>query len=104
MAKILTIYFSKKGQTIGPGMKMVNLEKGNTAVAAEFIQKAVGGELFELEADREYSEDHMILIEEAKEELNNGTRVPVKEYPKDLDKYDTIFLGYPKMEQGYICV
>lgn len=95
MAKILTIYFSKKGQTIGPGMKMVNLEKGNTAVAAEFIQKAVGGELFELEADREYSEDHMILIEEAKEELNNGTRVPVKEYPKDLDKYDTIFLGYP---------
>ncbi len=42
MAKILTIYFSKKGQTIGPGMKMVNLEKGNTAVAAEFIQKAVG--------------------------------------------------------------
>lgn len=95
MANILTIYFSMKGQTIGPDMKLYDLEKGNTAVAAEFIQKAVGGGLFELEADREYSKDHMELIEEAKQELNNGTRVPVKAYPKDLDKYDTIFLGYP---------
>ena len=95
MAKIITIYFSKKGQTIGPGMKMVYQEKGNTEMAAEFIQQAVGGDLFEIHADRDYSEDHMVLIEEAKQELNAGTRVPVKEYPENLEQYDTIFLGYP---------
>lgn len=95
MAKILTVFFSMKGQTIGPGMQIVNLDKGNTAVAAEFIQEAVGGELFEIKADRDYSPDHMKLIDEAKRELNAGTRVPVKEYPDALEQYDTIFLGYP---------
>ena len=30
MAGILTIYFSMKGQTIGPGMKIAYQEKGNT--------------------------------------------------------------------------
>ena len=95
MANILTVYFSMKGQTIGPGMKIAYQEKGNTKIAAEFIQKAVGGELFEIEADRNYSEDHMVLIDEAKQELNAGTRVPVKRYPDALEQYDTIFLGYP---------
>ena len=95
MANILTAYFSMKGQTIGPGMKITYQEKGNTMIAAEFIQKAVGGDLFEIEADRNYSEDHMVLIEEAKQELNAGTRVPVKQYPDTLEQYDTIFLGYP---------
>lgn len=94
MANIITIYFSMKGQTIGPGMKLTHLDKGNTAAAAEFIQKAVGGDLFEIEADRAYSEDHMILIKEAKRELENGTRVPAKSYP-DLSRYDTVYLGYP---------
>ena len=94
MANIITIYFSIKGQTIGPGMKLTHLDKGNTAVAAEFIQKAVGGDLFEIEADRAYSEDHMVLTKEAKQELENGTRVPAKFYP-DLSRYDTVYLGYP---------
>lgn len=95
MSKIITVYFSMKGQTIGPGMTLVNQDKGNTQIAAEYIQKAVGGELFELKADRAYSKDHMGLIEEAKQELNAKTRVPVKEYPQELEQYDTVFLAYP---------
>ena len=35
----LTIYFSMKGQTIAPGMQIVNLEKGHTAVVAETIRQ-----------------------------------------------------------------
>lgn len=95
MANTIIVYFSMKGQTIGPGMKIVELEKGNTEVAAEVIQSAVGGGLFEIKADRDYSKDHMVLIEEAKQELKAGTRVPVKAYPESLEQYDTIFLGYP---------
>lgn len=38
---ILTVFFSLKGETIAPGMKIVKLEKGHTAQAAEFIQQAV---------------------------------------------------------------
>ena len=95
MADILIAYFSMKGQTIGLGMKITYQEKGNTIIAAEFIQKALGGDLFEIEADRNYSEDHVKLIEEAKQELHDGIRVPVKRYPENLDQYQTIFLGYP---------
>ena len=94
MAKILTVFYSLKGETIAPGMKIVNLEKGHTAAAAEFIQKAVGGDLFELETVKTYVEDHMKMIYEAKEELEKGIRPELKSYP-DLSGYDTIFLGFP---------
>lgn len=96
MAKILIVYFSVKGQTLGPGMKIIDREKGNTAIAAEFIHQAVGGDMFEIKAAKEYPRDHMLLIEEAKRELDSGTRVPLKEYPEEgIEEYDTIFLGYP---------
>ena len=47
MAEIAIVYFSMKGETIAPGMKIVNLKKGHTAVAAEYIQEAVGGKLLQ---------------------------------------------------------
>lgn len=95
MDKIMTLFFSIKGQTIGPGMTIVNQEKGNCNIAAEYIQKSVGGDLFEIKADREYSKDHMVLIEEAKQELNDNVMVPVKEYPDDLEQHNIVFLVYP---------
>ena len=94
MAKTLTVFYSLKGETIAPGMKIVNLEKGHTAAAAEFIQKAVGGDLYELETVKTYIEDHMKMIYEAQEELEKGIRPELKSYP-NLDEYDTIFLGFP---------
>ena len=94
MSKIVTVFYSLKGETIAPGMQIVNLEKGHTAAAAEFIQKAVGGDLFEIETVKTYLEDHMKMIYEAKEELEQGIRPELKSYP-NLDEYDTIFLGFP---------
>ena len=94
MANVLTVFYSLKGETIAPGMKIVNLEKGHTAVAAEFIQKAIGGDLFEIETIKTYMEDHMKMIYEAKEELEKGIHPELKVYP-NLDSIDTIFLGYP---------
>ena len=94
MANILTVFYSLKGETIAPGMKTVNLEKGHTAAAAEFIQKAVGGDLFEIETVKTYTKDHMKMIYEAKEELEKGIRPELKSCP-DISGYDTIFLGFP---------
>ena len=91
----LTVYFSMKGETIAPGMKIVNLEKGHTAVAAEAIHRAVGGDLFEIETVKTYIKDHMKMIYEAKEELDQGIRPKLKAYLDNLDDYDTIFLCYP---------
>ena len=93
--KILTVFFSMKGETIAPGMKVVDLEKGHTYVAAEYIQQAVGGDLFEIDTVKTYIADHMKMIYEAKEELENGVRPELKGYPDNFEDYDTVFLGYP---------
>ncbi len=93
--KTLIAYFSMKGQTIAPGMKIVDLEKGHTAVVAETIQSAIGGDLFEMETIKTYNPDHMKMIYEAQDELKQGIRPELKDYPESLDQYDTVFLCYP---------
>ena len=92
---ILTAFFSMKGETIAPGMKIVNLVKGHTAVVAETIQAAVGGDLFEMETVKTYNPDHMKMIYEAQDELKQGIRPELKAYSENLDQYDTVFLCYP---------
>ena len=91
---ILIAYFSMKGETITAQMTIEKLAKGHTAVAAEFIQGAVGGELFEIETVKTYDPDHMKMIYEAQDELKQGIRPVLKSYP-DISEFDTIFLGYP---------
>ena len=75
---ILTAFFSMKGETIAPGMKIVNLVKGHTAAVAETIQAAVGGDLFEMETVKTYNPDHMKMIYEAQDELKQGIRPELK--------------------------
>ena len=54
MAKTLVIYYSRKGQNYVNG-NIVDLPKGNTEFVAEFIQKAVGADLFEVETKKSYA-------------------------------------------------
>lgn len=90
----LIVYYSRKGQNYWNG-SIVDLAKGNTERVAEFVQKAVGGDLFEIETVREYSKDYMVCIDEAKAELREHARPELKRYPDSIDQYDTIFVGYP---------
>ncbi|MBQ7690777.1 MAG: NAD(P)H-dependent oxidoreductase [Muribaculaceae bacterium] len=94
MKKIITVYFSRRGMNYVNG-SIVNLKRGNTELCAEYIQRAVGGDIFEIVADREYSADYMTCTEEAQDELRRKEQVPVKEYLDSLEDYDVIFLGYP---------
>jgi flavodoxin len=48
MENILIVYYSRKGQNYFGG-SIKNLSKGNTETVAEFIQDAVGGDLFEVD-------------------------------------------------------
>lgn len=94
MAKILIVYYSRKGENYWNG-SIRKLEKGNTERAAEFIQKAVGGDIFEIDTVKPYSENYMTCTEEAKAELRSNARPEIKAYPENFDSYDTIFIGYP---------
>jgi flavodoxin len=94
MANNLIIYYSRKGENYWNG-GFKNLEKGNTEIVAGFIQKAVGGDLFEVETVREYSASYMTCIEEAKEELRKKARPELKHYLNDISGYDNVFVCGP---------
>lgn len=94
MSKILTIYYSRKGENYWNG-SIRDLEKGNTEIVAEMIQKAVGGELFEVDTIKKYSDSYHTCAEEAKRELEAKERVAVKQYLDNLNDYEIIFVGYP---------
>ena len=57
MAKNLIIYYSRTGENYCNG-SVKNLKKGNTEIVAEFIQKAVGADLFQVETVKEYAADY----------------------------------------------
>ena len=87
MSKNLIIYYSRKGQNYWNG-SIKNLDKGNTEIVAEFIQKSVGGDLFEIETVKEYSADYYECIDDAKQELNSGARPELKKYLYSIDEYE----------------
>ena len=77
MEKNLIIYYSKKGQNYWNG-NVKTIIKGNTEIVAEFIQNAVGGDLFEIETVREYDADYYKCIDEVKDELRAKERPELK--------------------------
>ncbi|MCM1546524.1 MAG: NAD(P)H-dependent oxidoreductase [Clostridiales bacterium] len=91
---ILIVYYSRKGQNYWNG-SIKNLERGNTEIVAEFIQRAVGGDLFEVETVKPYPDDYYVCIDEAQKELRASARPEIKAYPDNLESYDIIFVGYP---------
>ena len=94
MANNLIIYYSRKGQNYWNGA-IRDLKKGNTEIVAEFIQKAVGGDLFEIETVKGYSADYTTCTEEAQEELRRKARPELKRYLDDISRYDNVFVCGP---------
>jgi flavodoxin len=94
MAHNLIIYYSRKGENYWNG-SIKNLSKGNTEIVAEFIQNAVGGDLFQVETVKRYAEDYYTCIEEAKKELHQGARPELREYLDSIDEYDNVFVCGP---------
>lgn len=87
-------YFSRAGGNYVRG-EIKSLSKGNTEIAAEIIQKLTGADLFKIEPMCAYSDDYSQCIEEAKQDKCRGARPELKTYIDSIDKYDTLYLGYP---------
>lgn len=94
MEKILIAYYSRKGQNYVNG-SIKNLSKGNTEIVAEFIQKTVDGELFEIDTVKNYPIDYTECTEVAKIEIQQKSRPELKNYLPDINNFEKIFLGYP---------
>ena len=83
---------------------------GNTEQAANYIAEITGGDLFELEPAESYTDDDLNWTDDnsrvSREYEDESLRDVelVSDTVDNWEDYDTVFIGYPKMEQGYICV
>lgn len=87
--KILVAYFSWSG---------------NTEEMASYIAEQTGGDLYEIEPQNAYPTDYNECGDVALIERDENARPPIANLPDSIEEYDTIFIGYPKMEQGFSCV
>jgi flavodoxin len=90
----LIVYYSRKGENYWGG-KIISLQKGNTEIAAEFIKNAVGGDLFKIETVTPYSDDYTQCTKEVAKDLRAFARPELKNYVDSIDRYDTVFVGFP---------
>lgn len=86
--KALIIYFSRADENYAVGY----IDKGNTEIAAEFVQELTGADMFKVEPAVPYAADYKTCIEEAKKRIGNA---PIKEKPCDISAYDTVFIMSP---------
>ncbi|MDC7288700.1 hypothetical protein NXH76_12890 [Blautia schinkii] len=80
------------------------LPPGNAARLAGWIQKEVGGDVFSIQVEEPYSSDYDECLNRAADEKAENARPALSGHVENMSQYDVIFLGFPKMEQGYICV
>ena len=94
MADILIVYYSRAGENhYDGGLKI--LEKGNTQIVAECIREAVGGDLFRVDTVQPYAASYRECCGEAVAQWKGNARPEIQAFAENMDRYDTIFLGYP---------
>ena len=89
--KVLIVFFSHAGENYAVG----NVKVGNTKLVADEIQKLTGGDEFEIVAEKSYDMPYDPLTKLAKEEQDNNEKPAFKGEVKNLDQYDTVFIGGP---------
>ena len=81
---------------------------GVTARAAERIAKSIGADLYEIRPETPYTSADLNWMNQRSRssvEMNDPDSRPVIAEPvKDMKQYDTILVGFPKMEQPFYCV
>lgn len=80
MAKTLVAYFTYSG---------------NAKKVAERVAQLADADIFEIVAKNPYSSDYQTCIEEAKKEVAANARPEITDKVQDMDKYDTIVVGFP---------
>jgi flavodoxin len=79
-ARTLVAYFSRSG---------------NTRVVAGLIHRALDADLFEIRPARPYPEDYLQTVEQARQERDRGYEPALEATAPQIDRYDTVYLGFP---------
>ena len=68
---------------------------GNTQYMAQVIAENTSSDIFRIEPSIPYPTDHTTLVNQASQEKQDKARPAIKNKIENLDKYDTIYIGYP---------
>ncbi len=112
--KVLIAYFTRAeniGDTTGVdavSSASLNIRDGaaagNVKLLADDIQALTGGDLFAIQTERVYSKNYRTSTEEARAEQNAAERPALKTHVENMEDYDVVYVGYPKMEYRFRCV
>lgn len=89
--KILVVYFSCTG---------------TTKVLAEYAAEFLGADLYEIVPKEPYTEADLAYYTNGradKEQNDPDVRPAISGGVEDMSRYETIIIGYPKMEYGFNC-
>lgn len=90
----IVIYFSRTGENYVNGT-IKRLSVGNTETAARIIAELTGADTFKIEPVTAYSDNYSECIQEAKQDQHRNARSELQALPAGLERYDTVYLGYP---------
>lgn len=73
---------------------------GNVQQLAGWVREETGGDLFSIRVTDPYPSDWDECLARANQERGDNARPELAENVEDLDRYDTVFLGYPNWWYG----
>lgn len=73
---------------------------GNVAQMATWVSERTGGNLFSIQVTEPYSSDWDECLERANQERTENARPELKESVENIEDFDVVFLGFPKMQYG----
>lgn len=94
MSKKLIAFYSRADENYVNG-QLKKLDIGNTEVAAGMIKELTGADVFKMEQVQAYSKDYNECIAQAQADQKRDARPELKNYPKSIEEYDEIYLGFP---------
>ena len=101
MGKTLIAYFSKAGENNVNG-DIVNLPKGNTEIAAEYIKEFIpDADMFKIDPVEPMPESYEDCFAKATVDQSANMRPEIKNCPESIDEYDTVYLGGPNYIETY---
>ena len=106
LGKTLVVYFSvpemksnsnTKVDAVASASIVVsgNKNMGNIQYVASVIQNNTGADTFRIQPQKEYPTNHSTLVDQAEKEQEQDARPAIKNKLKNLNQYDTVFIGYP---------
>ncbi len=97
--EILIVYFSRVGISESfdrvDAVSSASLPDGNTILAARMIHDRVGGTLHQILTEKVYPAGYGDTTNLARIEQNGNERPRLTNHVADMERYETIFIGYP---------